>query len=97
PDHPLFTYTTLFRSVLARVEADLGPGLGVRIRLQHGGQRRSGRRSELGLLPVERAAGAGADVVRGPGPVPETERGGAGGDRHGLDRKSTRLNSSHLV
>src|SRR5256885_9456966 len=86
PRSTLFPYTTLFRSVLQA---------GVRrLVADHGGgpvhqDRRLGAGSPPVLGRVPRGAAGGAAADRG--------EAGAGGVRPVRDRKSIRLNSSHLV
>src|SRR5256885_3235079 len=81
PRSPLFPYTTLFRSGVARAAL--------------------ARVSEP-QQPVERPDGASRDgrvADRGPGFQDRADDVGLaiGRRRHSRDRKSTRLNSSHLV
>src|SRR5690606_40282292 len=92
-----FPYTTLFRSAVA-----VFPGRAHRLprgRRRHRGggadaaDRRRARRDDSRGAWLEGTGGSRAgghgDVARGAGP-------GRGGRRRGVDRKSTRLNSSHV-
>src|SRR5207249_10646311 len=85
PPSPLFPYTTLFRSSSARLSSTSGGDSG------RGPDR--GARAVPGRARVRRGASA-ADPsrVRGPG----TDQGAARAVDRGRDRKSTRLNSSHV-
>src|SRR5256885_12473852 len=89
PRSTLFPYTTLFRSALANK---------TRRRLPHARDEGAARRRR------RRAGGEHARGIRRPHQVRNREMVGAGeGGQHpaggvgALDRKSTRLNSSHLV
>src|SRR5256885_12065783 len=85
PRSTLFPYTTLFRSRCPNREQPREPDAHRVRREPH----RHGVR--LGHVPhVARAWGGEGGVPRREGPVACAVRGG-------LDRKSTRLNSSHLV
>src|SRR5256885_13277389 len=81
PRSTLFPYTTLFRSTSPGVAKRFGPGV-----LQPGGRSRE----------TDLHGGGARRSARGPQVM-----GGLGEGRDGppgaLDRKSTRLNSSHLV
>src|SRR5207253_3677300 len=93
PLPPLFPYTTLFRS-------PTGPGRGGR----PGEGRCAGRGPDPGApgrvpagrlrFPVGAAGAAGGGTG---GRTSSGRRGGAGGACPVLDRKSTRLNSSHVA
>src|SRR5256885_8912209 len=85
PTSPLFPYTTLFRS---EKEGDDDGHDG------QGGTRPRQRRRH----PQDRDLGAADGRPGRPGPAPvQGGRAGHQGDQRRRDRKSTRLNSSHLV
>src|SRR3546814_18138400 len=85
----LFLYTTLFRSLVDAVEADLGAGQG-RLAEDRDPAGHYGRHADLDRLARR------LQIGREPG-----DAGADGGDADGTlqhsapDRKSTRLNSSH--
>src|SRR5690606_39411704 len=91
PRAPLFPYTTLFRScrdgdVLDTID-HVGDGASVDAR--------------AGPVLPEEFAGSGVERVEGPGALPDEEDVSCRDERasdHGCgeDRKSTRLNSSHV-
>src|SRR5256885_12114541 len=82
PRSTLFPYTTLFRSVPAR-----GGDVDEQVDLVAGGQ--CGRGNGFARCDLRRAAGRGRIAHGGADHGPRVAWGG--------DRKSTRLNSSHLV
>src|SRR3989454_10272209 len=92
PRSTLFPYTTLFRSHPKERRGDRRAA--VRVRGQGGPQGRAASRDDPDARPDGRGARAGPEeadpLVRDPAAVPL--RAAAAGDR-----KSTRLNSSHLV
>src|SRR3712207_8362055 len=77
-----FPYTTLFRS---RILDDLGGPVVADVRVQRGGDRRGGFRVAAQVLLVRLQ------------PVDGLLRQQRGRRRQDLDRKSTRLNSSHAT
>src|SRR5256885_11738880 len=87
PRSPLFPYTTLFRSAIAK-RFELGGAGDAR----HAGRGRA--------VSAERVGCAVRTIARGPGFRVATggrKRGSTSHARATADRKSTRLNSSHLV
>src|SRR5690242_21593910 len=83
PRSTLFPYTTLFRSALAQEFNAMA------------GRLSEYRKSSLGeLLLAQQASQAAIDSL--PDPVLVLDPGGAILNMNGADRKSTRLNSSHM-
>src|SRR5256885_11629488 len=85
PRSPLFPYTPLFRSDRAHA-AD-----------EHRRYRAEQRRQQPGLELTELVRGAGEQRVHGAHAAPHRVRRAELHERVAEDRKSTRLNSSHLV
>src|SRR5256885_9964935 len=89
PRSTLFPYTTLFRSGREVVEDRRGNAIVALSRLSRR-RRRRGWRQRFGERPVR----VRQDVIGHPC---DEERGDLNDEHQGHDRKSTRLNSSHLV
>src|SRR5205814_3833008 len=94
PSSALFPYTTLFRSVAAGVGGDRAAGVGI--------ADAHVLRARLVARPPGDAHRLAADdhveagIVRDVVPVARPRARHAAGQHDSLDRKSTRLNSSHL-
>src|SRR2546426_8316367 len=90
PRSTLFPYTTLFRSQLARVPA------GAFELLADAGERRRPGEGDPDALREAVPAGEKPPVIPSP-PLRVEVKGPLTAESEELDRKSTRLNSSHLV
>src|SRR5204863_9520987 len=92
---PLFPYTTLFRSLGGAVRSQAPQGAGLRHAVRRTAQERQGI-SPQGQPAPQRAARW--QLSRGPGPARRVIAASVQlvAELAGLDRKSTRLNSSHV-
>src|SRR5262245_64727378 len=90
PTHTLFPYTTLFRSLHHAVIEDRPGGRGIVLR-RSPVRRRQRRSVALDALELD----VGEQDLAGP-LIGESDRQHPRPARHRGDRKSTRLNSSHL-